>query len=897
MKKSSISFLKKFGLPFAVFLAIFWFAKTGLAATTADLGIDEVGQNIILGSNSPIATAGKIIQVLLGLLGIIAVSIVVYGGFLWTTSGGSEEKISKAKKLLQNTVIGLIIILSAWGITTFVLNKLIGATGSGSPSASSESINNQNLSLGTIGSCSIESVYPAPDSKEVPRNSSILITAKEALDLSTVCINKDTKTACACNNTPACNLINPKNIEIYKTADGNACVSADCSGNTTQVEVSVPAGNKTLVLRPLGYLGNSSGNVEYAVRLTNDLKKASGEALFTTCSSDFLEWRFETNNKLDLEAPQVLAGNIFPPVDNLADAVKINSEAKIAQAKIVVTGCPGTHMSADKVSITAVGASVLADFVVDPNYSGTITNFTIQVSGGKLKLFSGSSLLGASEIVNKQADFTGYFTVTLSDIIEGNSWSLIVRPVVAAQTLTVGADTYIFVKTKSGAGNEILVPATCNPPIMATNIELTLSGNSNINISSSGGILTLTAKQAGVAGNSIQLASNGNGLALTKFLGGAEKSDSYTINGLKDKPMNSVIQVTFNEAMNPMVLSGTADELKSYVRLVNANIAAKTNGLTCSNNSDCLSYDCQAKVCVGNYVSGKFSLNNAYRTLEFISNKECGVNSCGEIMYCLPAGSHLALKINASKLKACSSASECQGFTPYSSCVANICRDVTKNINYPLANSLNLDGAVDLAFNSLDGNRDGKADGPVTTVYPYFIEGGSDLTKRDGFEFSFWISNEINSVPPSISLTSPYLKEDGIILASPVVIDFNDLMMNSTLRTGSSVINNGLNSTEHKLVNLRSSSNNPLGYWLSTENKESGAPDGEPDFTSLKILHSDFFEAVTYISQVGSGVKNIYQNCFKPSVGPGCVNLSDSNPSCCFGTGTNTLDAGGSCVN
>jgi Type IV secretion system pilin len=880
-----------------VFLASFLLVKAGFAADTLNVGTNEVGNNLVLGSTSPIATAGKVIQVLLGLLGIIAVSIIIYGGVLWTTSGGSEEKINQAKKLLQNAVIGLIIILSAWGITYFILSKLVGTGGSGIQSSGPETGNSKNLSLGTVGSCTIESVYPAPDARDVARNSSILITAKEAFQLDTVCISSSTKTPCACDNTSACNLINPANIEIYKTADGNDCVTGNCSKNFTDVEVSVPTGNKTLVLRPLGYLGNSSGNVEYAIRLTNDLKKFGGEPLFKTCSSDFLEWKFETSSKLDLESPQVLLGNIFPPVDNLADTVKINSEAKAARATIVVTDCPRTHLAADKVSIKPVGSSVVADFVADPKYSGTITDFTVTVSDNKLVLSSGSSVLGSSDILDNKAIFDGYFTVTLSGMVTGNSWNLVIKPVVAADTLTVGYNDYIFVSTKSGNGNEILVPASCSPGDMATNMELVLSGNSIINVSGSGGTLTLFAKETGVSGDGLVINSNARGLSYTKFSGGVDKSDSYSIQDLKDKPMNSVIQVNFNEAMNPMVLSGTADEVKSYIRLVNANNNSKSNGGACSKNSDCLSYNCQATVCVGDYVAGKFSLNNAYKTLEFISNKECGVNSCGETMYCLPAGSHLALRINAAKLKACSSAADCQSLAPYSDCIASVCRDVAKNTNYPLADSLKLDGAVDLSFNSLDGNRDNKADGPVTTVYPYFIEGSTYLTKRDGFEFSFWISNEVNLVPPSISLTSPRLSQEGVLLASPVVIDFNDLMMNSTLRTGNSIMDNGLSKTEHKLINLRSSANSPLGYWLESVNKERGTADGEPDYTSLKILHSDFFEAVTYISQVGSGVKNIYQNCFKPSVGPGCLNLNEKNPSCCFGSGTNSLDAGGNCVN
>jgi hypothetical protein len=899
MKKSLRPFFGKISLLFLVFFALFLVANFSLAADATDLGVDQIDSTIELTANSPITIAVKVIQIILGLLGIIAVSLVIYGGFLWTSSGGSEDKINQAKKLLRNAVIGLIIILSSWGITYFVMAKLLGVTGTGNGQMQSGPNNNNfsSLSLGTLGSCSIETVYPTPNSRDVARNSSILVTSKEPFVLETVCVNKDTKSPCACDNTSNCNLINPENIQIFKTADGNSCTSGDCSKNVVNFEVSVPVGNKTLILKPLGFLGNSDGNVEYGVRLTNDIKKFGGEALFSSCSSDYLEWNFETSNKLDLESPQVVLGGFFPPIDSQEDIIKLNSEAKAAQAKIVVTGCPRVYEPAKKVSITKIGSSVDADFVVNPKYSGVITDFTIQVAtNDKAKLFSGGSLLGSSDIIDNKAVFDDYFTLSFSSVVPGNSWNLSVLPVQAAEKLTVASSNYIFVSNKSGNNNEILVPESCSPANMAVNMELVLSSNSEVSVTSSGGIITLFSKNTGISGNSLTLTSNGRGLALTKFTGGADKSDSYEIRDVKDKPMNSVIQVNFSEAMNPMIMSGSANELSNYIRLVNADSSSKTSGQACSKNSDCLSYDCQGNSCAGDFISGDFSLNNSYRTLEFISDKECGVNSCGEKMYCLPAGSHLALKINAAKLKSCSVKSDCDSSAPYSECLNNICRDSVKELNYPVADSLNLNGAVDLAFNSLDGNRDGKTDGPIG-AYPYFNEGSGDLTKRDGFEFSFFVSNQINSVPPSISLTSPRLDANNVTVLSPVLIDFNDLMMVKTLRTGSVVMDNGLSRIEHKLINLRSSNDKPLGYWLESENKEIGTPDGQPDYTSLRVAHSDFFEAVTYISQIGSGVKNIYQNCFKPSIGPDCLSLDETNPSCCFGSGTNLLDSNGNCVN
>jgi hypothetical protein len=898
MKKSLTSFLKKFGLPLLVFLTIFALSQTAFAAGEINAGINQVDNNIILGDVSPMNIVVRIINILLGFLGFTAVCIFIYAGFVWMTSAGSEEKINQAKQLLKNAVIGILIILSAWGIVTYIFSKLLGITGNGGAiNSATDGSNFKNLSLGALGACSVESVYPTPESKEVSRNAAILVSAKEPFQLDTICIDKN-KNACACDNTANCNLINPQNIQIYKTADGNSCLT-DCKANLQSVEVSVATGAKTLILRPVGYLGNSSGNVEYAIRLTGDIKKFGGESLFKSCSSEFLEWKFETNSKLDLEAPQIIFGGIFPPVDSEADVTGLISAAKVAEAKIIVNNCPKTYTSATTTSVTKVGASVDAEVVVNQNYNGVVTNFRLDVSGTKLLLFSGNSSLGSSEISNNQAVFDS-FTVKLASVVSGNSWNFTVKPAQAADNLTIGNTSYIFVNKPASSG--ILVPSNCNTENMAESIVVTLSGNNEVNVSSSGGNITLKAKAAGVSGNSLNLLSNSDNLTLTKFTGGTEQNTSYQIKGLKDKPMNSIIQVNFNEAMNPMVLAGTADEVQSFVRLVNNNSFAKNSGESCGKNSDCLSYDCQATKCVGNYVSGKYSLSNAYKTLEFISNKECGVNSCGETMYCLPANSHLSFRINAAKLKACSVNTDCQIFAPYASCVNNVCRDINGQANYPLADSLNPQGAVDLAFNSLDGNRDKKVDGPVAP-YPYFIEGDSDLTKRDGFEFSFWVSSQINSEPPTISLTSPKL-EDSVSINSPVKIEFNQLMMNSTLKTGSLTTGSGMASTtEHKLINLRSSVSKPLGYWLESENLEKGTADGEPDFTVTRVLHSDFFESITYISQIGSGVKNIYQNCFKPSVGFDCIGFSDENPSCCFDkttnkiTGTNILDSNGNCIN
>lgn len=96
--------------------------------TPADVGINAVESTIKLGAGDVRQTAARIINVALGFLGIIAVVVVLLGGFKYMISGGSTEKTEDAKKLIVSGIIGLAIILSAWAITSFVISRLITAT-------------------------------------------------------------------------------------------------------------------------------------------------------------------------------------------------------------------------------------------------------------------------------------------------------------------------------------------------------------------------------------------------------------------------------------------------------------------------------------------------------------------------------------------------------------------------------------------------------------------------------------------------------------------------------------------------------------------------------------------------------------------------------------------------
>lgn len=89
---------------------------------------DLYGGDQNVGTEDLAATIADIIQIVLGLLGIIFIILIIYAGLMWMTSAGNDERISKAKRIMVAAVIGVAIVLAAYIITAFVINSLVDAT-------------------------------------------------------------------------------------------------------------------------------------------------------------------------------------------------------------------------------------------------------------------------------------------------------------------------------------------------------------------------------------------------------------------------------------------------------------------------------------------------------------------------------------------------------------------------------------------------------------------------------------------------------------------------------------------------------------------------------------------------------------------------------------------------
>ncbi len=78
---------------------------------------------------TPAELAKRIINILLGVTGIVALVIFIYGGAQYMFSGGNSQKVESAKNTIVYATLGLAIIFTSAIVVRFVLKALTGATG------------------------------------------------------------------------------------------------------------------------------------------------------------------------------------------------------------------------------------------------------------------------------------------------------------------------------------------------------------------------------------------------------------------------------------------------------------------------------------------------------------------------------------------------------------------------------------------------------------------------------------------------------------------------------------------------------------------------------------------------------------------------------------------------
>ena len=324
-------------------------------------------------------------------------------------------------------------------------------------------------------------------------------------------------------------------------------------------------------------------------------------------------------------------------------------------------------------------------------------------------------------------------------------------------------------------------------------------------------------------------------------------------------------------------------------------------------------------------------------------------NSCGEFVHCLPVKgkvTHYRVVAKAATLIACAGDPDCKD-SNYKLCAGGppgVCNSgAPTNINYPQSNAL--DGAQDASANSLDGDKDANAEGSSVPGYDF----GKKVNNGDTMFWDFYINSTVRLTPPhinNISTSEIPPGEPAANLTARPQAEFDSLLMSSSLKPGSgyrdgmcigctiggndcpganqkcvavgginqcqsSTFENeffctndtdcrakagGLSCINKHYVTLfdkgcvKNGSLYYTGWWISGEGRDVVAPpDGFNDVTAAIINHTPFCEVTRYGSEMGSGIKDVYQNCYLPSgsIGGGSCAATQASPYCCNGAATN----------
>jgi hypothetical protein len=266
---------------------------------------------------------------------------------------------------------------------------------------------------------------------------------------------------------------------------------------------------------------------------------------------------------------------------------------------------------------------------------------------------------------------------------------------------------------------------------------------------------------------------------------------------------NTVIQINFNEAIDPTTLAG-----KSVV---------DSNGALAAN-----SYDLMTVKTADNYVAGEFYFSNQYRTVEFITNDPCGINSCGDQVYCLPASADISVLVKAATLDV----------------------PTKPTAKESLRNGIFYDGLVDMCSNSLDGNKDGIAQGPSPAGVAYSLNSATGT--GDYATWKFNTNNLIDLIPPQIETRNPENNTPDVNPDSDLNLAFDKTLLSSSL-----IQDDSLTLDQGSLVDQQKSS-----YWFEKNEINNK--------TMVIIKTSGLQNNYTYNLIANFGIKDITQNCYLP---------------------------------
>lgn len=98
----------------------------GISGTSGSSGGGGLPNPLGEGLKDPREVIGNIIKAILGIVGSLALAVFIYGGFMWITSAGNEDKIKRGKDMIIWASFGLAVIFASYALVNFVISAVAG---------------------------------------------------------------------------------------------------------------------------------------------------------------------------------------------------------------------------------------------------------------------------------------------------------------------------------------------------------------------------------------------------------------------------------------------------------------------------------------------------------------------------------------------------------------------------------------------------------------------------------------------------------------------------------------------------------------------------------------------------------------------------------------------------
>jgi hypothetical protein len=128
-------------------------AMNFLNDTAVKAGLTTEAEKGARGETKTLEMIGKIINIVFGLIGILFLFQMIVAGIRWMMAAGNEETVKQSRQTIQNAVIGIAVVFSAFVITNFVLNQIADITGTSTATETSESDAGAGGGGGSVGCC------------------------------------------------------------------------------------------------------------------------------------------------------------------------------------------------------------------------------------------------------------------------------------------------------------------------------------------------------------------------------------------------------------------------------------------------------------------------------------------------------------------------------------------------------------------------------------------------------------------------------------------------------------------------------------------------------------------------------------------------------------------------